>query len=149
VLVVGTSPPESICRLHDGTNVTVTGFVQDVRPWFARAGVLCVPLDLAGGFRGRVLDALAAGIPVVGTHNALDCIAIKDGRHGFVADADESLAEGLALILRQPDLQARMGAACRALVNDVYSIEATYGQLRDFYRESGSSQPADKEFALA
>jgi glycosyltransferase involved in cell wall biosynthesis len=133
LLVVGANPPESIRRLHDGRDVVVTGYVDDVRPCLAQAKVAVIPLEVATGFRGRVVELLAMEIPLVGTHRALDCVQMEDGVHGFVTDSDVEMADRAARLLVDDGARKAMGARCRALAVARYSTEATIGKLSRFY----------------
>jgi glycosyltransferase involved in cell wall biosynthesis len=133
LLVVGANPPESIQRLHNGRNVIVTGFVEDVRDYLSQAKVAVVPLQVAAGFRSRTVEVLAMRVPIVGTHMALDSIQMEHGKQGYISDVDEEMAAYAATLLVDDVLQARIADACRqfALVN--YSIDATIGKLSDYY----------------
>ena len=133
ILVVGANPPESIWRLVDNKNLSVTGFVDDVRPYLATANVMLLPLDVAAGFRSRVVDVMAMGIPVVGTHKALDCLDMQSSTHGYIADSDEAMASHAITLLANPELRARISDNCVRLATDKYSIDATFGALSDYY----------------
>lgn len=133
VIVVGANPPDSIKKLHNGKSMVVTGFIDDVRPYIAQANFLILPLNVAAGFRSRVVDVMSMGIPVIGTHKALDSFEMKNGIHGFVTDSNEEMAKGAVRLLSDLKFRNRMGKECRKLVTDKYSIEATYGILSKYY----------------
>jgi glycosyltransferase involved in cell wall biosynthesis len=143
LLVVGANPPDSIRRLDDGREVTVTGFVEDVRDHLARAKVAVIPLEVAAGFRGRVVELMAMEIPLIGTHRALDCVQMQPGVHGFVTDSDAEMADHAARLLLDDDARVAMGARCRALAMARYSIDATIGKLSDYYLEL--PRPRDRQ----
>ena len=65
--VVGKNPPAEIKRLAESGAIHVTGYVEDVRYYFARAAVFVVPLRVGGGMRVKLLQALAMAKPVVST----------------------------------------------------------------------------------
>ena len=133
ILVVGANPPDSIRQLADEKSLSVTGFVDDVRPYLATANVMLLPLDVAAGFRSRVVDVMAMGIPVVGTHKALDCIEMQSGTHGFVEDSDEGMATHAVTLLSNIELRSRISANCVRLATDRYSTDATFGALSGYY----------------
>ena len=95
--------------------------------------VAVIPLEVAAGFRGRVVELMAMEIPVLGTHRALDCVQMEPGVHGFVTDSDVEMADHAARLLLDDDARAAMGAECRALAMARYSIDATIGKLSDYY----------------
>ena len=133
--VVGSNPPQIIKSLHNGESVIITGFVDDVRPYFNKSKVMVLPLDIAGGFRSRVIDVMAMGIPVVGTHNALDSIEMTNDEHGFICDNNNDISKYLVKILSDEKLHYRLSTNCVEFVTQKYSIKATYGKLSQYYSE--------------
>lgn len=135
LIVLGANPPEEIKKLHDGKNIRVLGYVEDIREWISKAKIMILPLDIAGGFRTRVVEVMAMGVPVIGTHNALDSIEMTRGVHGYVTDSDEEIAEWASLLLNDSGLRWHMSKECRKFVAEKYSIEATYGKLSKYYMD--------------
>lgn len=133
VMVVGANPPGSIKKLHNGKDLVVTGFVHDVRPYLAKANFLILPLDVAAGFRSRIVDVMAMGIPVIGTHKALDSIEMTDKIHGFVTDSNEEMANCAVKLLSDLKLRNQMVDKCKKFAAEKYSIDATYGRLSEYY----------------
>lgn len=131
LLIVGANPPEWI-KLLQSDRITVTGYVEDVKTYLAKSTVLLIPLITGSGFRGRVIEVMAMGIPVIGTHNALDCINIIHGDHGFISDSDSELARFTELVLNDEKLRDKLSKNCIDFVSQSYSIEATYGRLSQF-----------------
>ena len=127
--VVGSNPPDSIKTLHDGKNVFVTGFVDNVRDYIQRCDVMILPLGIGTGFRGRVLDVMGLGVPVIGTHNALDCMGMQSGVHGFISDSDHEMAKIAVNYLSDNDLRKKMSQKCQEFIIEKYSIEKTYKKL--------------------
>jgi polysaccharide biosynthesis protein PslH len=133
LFVVGSYPPKEIKDLHNDDNIIVTGFVEDVRTYFEKVKVLVIPLEIAGGFRSRVIDVMAMGIPVVGTHNALDSIEMVNGVHGFIDDNDNVMCNRIIKILSDKELYDNLSTNCIDFVSQKYSIDTTYGKLSKYY----------------
>lgn len=134
LLVVGADPPVFIKNLHNNKNIIVTGYVERPYEFFRESDLMIIPLETGGGFRGRITEVLAAGIPVIGTHNALDCVEIEDGVHGFITDNDSDMAIKAISIMQNISHLSLMRKACTDFVKLNYSIEATYGKLSKFYQ---------------
>ena len=132
LLVVGSNPPDNILKLHDGKSVIITGFVKDVRPWLSKAWLKIIPLELGSGFRGRVIELMAMGIPVVGTHNALSSIGLENGEQGFISNDDRELVYFCIEILRKPELRNHLSISAKEYVIENYSLDSTFGELRRF-----------------
>lgn len=132
VIVVGANPPESIISLASD-RLIVTGFVEDVRSYIGIAKVMTIPLNVAGGFRSRTVEVMAMGVPVVGTSHALDNLEIEHGKHGYISDDNQKMAEYLIQLLSNEKLQKQMSDECKKFAAEKYSIETTYGNLSNYY----------------
>jgi glycosyltransferase involved in cell wall biosynthesis len=133
LLVLGGNPPDKIKRLGKKPNIEVTGFVEDVRRSIAQASVMILPMEIAAGFRSRVVEVMAMGVPVLGTHNALDSIGFSNGIDGIIEDNNELLADFAVRLLKDCSLLERMSKAAQIFIDKNYDIEATYGKLSGFY----------------
>ncbi|MCD4698879.1 MAG: glycosyltransferase family 4 protein [Bacteroidales bacterium] len=129
LLVVGNKPPEWIQNLNQKFNITVTGFVEDVRQYISEACCMIIPMDIGVGFRGRVIEVMAMGVPVIGNHNALDCIGIENEVNGFITDDYSLMAKYAIKLIQNPDLRENVSKNTRKFVNKNFSIESTFGQL--------------------
>ncbi|MEW6506966.1 MAG: glycosyltransferase [Bacteroidota bacterium] len=132
ILGVGADPPDEISALHNGADIIITGFVEDVRPWLAKAWLKIIPLELGSGFRGRVVELMAMGIPVAGTHNALDSIGFENGKEGFISDDDNELSDFCVHLFKNPARRNEISVNAKRFVKDNYSLEATFGKLEKF-----------------
>jgi glycosyltransferase involved in cell wall biosynthesis len=134
LLVVGANPPQNICALNSLNAVEVTGFVDDLGSALSRAKIMILPMEISGGFRSRVVEVMALGIPIIGTSNALDNIGFESGKHGFIANSDEAIADIAVTLFKNDNLRLLIGENCRHFCNENFSIEATYDKLAEFYK---------------
>src|SRR4051812_41704682 len=81
LLIVGRNPPADVAAYHERAGVVVTGGVPDVVPYFRDARCLVVPLESGGGTRLKILEAFAAGLPVVSTPVGVEGIDAQNGVH--------------------------------------------------------------------
>lgn len=112
--LVGKQPPAELQRVAAAAGAELAGFVPSLADEFARASVLLVPLWTGGGVRVKTIEAMGAGIPIVGTPLAFEGIAAEAGEHALVGESPAALAEALARVLAEPALGERLGAAARA-----------------------------------
>lgn len=114
--IVGRDPNGAVRRLGGLPGVSVTGSVPDVRPHLAQAAVAVAPFRIARGVQNKVLEAMASGIPVVGTSLAFQSLGagLDDGIR--IADSSEAFARETARILRDPDLRRELGPQARRYV---------------------------------
>ena len=136
--LVGHAPPESL-RARAGDHVLVTGHVPDLRPWLARATVYVCPLRLGAGIRNKVLEALAAGCPLLATPLSVEGIALRRGEDALLAERAE-FAAALRRLLADEALRERLARAGRRLVETQYG----WGQVAERYAALYRSLAADQ-----
>ncbi len=115
VLIVGHSPKPALVAEGKRPNVTVTGYVDDVRPYLEQATLFVAPLRFGAGIQNKLLDAMAMQVPVVATSLAAAGLRTENGQMPplRIADAPDAMAEIICEELqaraadRQPDAGAR------------------------------------------
>jgi sugar transferase (PEP-CTERM/EpsH1 system associated) len=120
--IVGVHPPASV-RAFDGTpGVTVTGAVDDVRPYVERAAVSLCPVRVAGGVQNKILESLALGVPVVTSPEGFEGLGARSNGEDGVRVA-RSAAEFAALaleLMRDPALRAELARRGREFIARSY-----------------------------
>ncbi len=126
--VVGSRPAPQVRELAQRDGVTVTGFVDDVRPWIQHAAITVAPLRIARGVQNKVLEAMALGQPVVATPQALEGLTARPGEDLLLADDEaEAFAACVAAQLQAP--RPGLGEAARARVLADYDWTRNLAQL--------------------
>ena len=105
-------------------NVTVTGKVDDVRPYLSSA-ISIAPLRLACGVQNKVLEALASGRPVVASPFAAEGLNLSAREELLIADSPDNWITAIELLLTDPVLADRLGKRGRLAVIDRYSWDQT------------------------
>ena len=95
-IIVGSKPAKSVIRLARIPGIEVTGYVNDVRPYLAAATVSVAPLGVARGVQNKILEAMAAGVPVLTTPDVAK--GLPDGAERLVFTAERN-AEAFATAL--------------------------------------------------
>jgi polysaccharide biosynthesis protein PslH len=108
VRFVGASPPAAVCALAGEPEVTVTGPVADVTPWYESAHAVIVPVRAGGGTRIKILEAFAHRRPVVSTPAGAEGLGVTPGRHLLVAGSPADFAADCARLMRDPALARRL-----------------------------------------
>jgi glycosyltransferase involved in cell wall biosynthesis len=132
-LIVGPAPPASLLR-RANDDVIITGMVDDVRPYLARASAIVAPLRIGGGTRLKILEALAMGKATVSTTIGAEGLDVTDGRELLLADTAPAFAEQVGRVIEDEALARRLGAAGRALVEERYGWHSSARKLEDLYR---------------
>lgn len=119
LLIVGKDPSADVIALSKQPGVTVTGAVPSIVPYFQQASVLAIPLDSGGGTRLKILEAFAAGVPVVSTPIGAEGIDAHDGEHLVLASRQE-MSRAILDLLNDPTRATLLAENARNLVRNVY-----------------------------
>lgn len=117
--IVGRDPTPEVEALRGLAGVEVTGTVKSMIPHLAEAHVLVVPLEAGGGTRLKILEAFAAGLPVVSTPVGCEGLSVKHGEHLLVSHR-EQFAENVLTLLADEQLGTQLAAKARGLVREQY-----------------------------
>ncbi len=135
-LVVGRGPTPDMLELAErDPSIEITGRVDDVKPYLDRSDVFVCPVRLGGGFRGKVLEAMASGVPVVSTRLGAEGLGARDGENILLADSAGELADATVKLLTDAVLRARVAANARELMVEHFSwqkgVEILEGVLEE------------------
>jgi glycosyltransferase involved in cell wall biosynthesis len=114
--IVGSNPTSEVRQLAQLPGIEVTGTVDDVRTYYRQAAAVAVPLRAGTGTRLKILEAMAAGVPVVSTAIGAEGLEAPDGNVILIADSPERFAASILSLARDPVRRDRMAAAARVWV---------------------------------
>jgi glycosyltransferase involved in cell wall biosynthesis len=134
IRLVGSSPPAVFGTLGND-RVELVGEVPDVQPELASADLFVAPLRAGGGTRLKLLEAFAAGIPVVATSIAAEGIGAVDGTHLAIADDEQAFADAIVRLLTNSDERMRISLAARRFVESHYEWSAIGERFESLLRE--------------
>jgi glycosyltransferase involved in cell wall biosynthesis len=123
-VLVGRAPTQAMLDLRSPT-VVVTGEVEDLAAHLQALRVLVVPLRAGGGTRLKILEAFAAGVPVVSTSLGAAGLDVVDGEHLLVAERPDQLAGAAVRLVDDDGLAERLARGARALVEERYDWSRT------------------------
>ena len=136
--IVGNAPPSEIKALGSLPNVTVTGFVPDIRPYLAAASVVIVPLLSGSGTRLKILEAMAMGKAVVSTTVGAEGIKYVEEQNIIIADNAETFAARALELLANFKRRLEMGENARKLAEEKYSWKSAAKELDSVYSYVGT-----------
>jgi|SRR5579884_207115 len=110
--IVGKDPAPEVAALA-GERIAVTGTVDSMLPYLQRASAAVVPLRAGGGTRLKILEAMAAGLPVVTTSIGAEGLGLVDGREVVIADSPSPIADAVVRLMRDPRFAAGLVATAR------------------------------------
>lgn len=132
--IVGANPPHCIKMIGKDKNVIVTGFIEDLRPYYNNAAVAIAPMRFVVGMQNKVLEAMAMELPVVATTCANEGIDARDGEEVFVANSPDQFAARVTQLLSDWELGQRMGAKARRFVKNRFSWDVAAHRIEQVGR---------------
>ena len=111
--IVGSNPDPRLKALTADAGIKVTGFVEDIREYYARARVCVIPLRIARGVQNKVLEAMSMARPVVATPPAVQGISVSDPSLVSIAADPDRFAARVVDLLQDEPLRHAMGRAAR------------------------------------
>jgi polysaccharide biosynthesis protein PslH len=137
--IVGSNPPEVI-KNYQSDSITVTGFVDDVRPYIDEASVYVVPLNMGSGTRLKIPEAMSMRKPIVTTSIGCEGLDVEDNTHALIRDTPLGFAEAVVELMQNPDLRSRISENGYELARQKYdwdvigeSIENAFRSLKNEY----------------
>ncbi|MCU0605877.1 MAG: glycosyltransferase [Candidatus Edwardsbacteria bacterium] len=134
LVVAGRNMPTHFKR-YRGPNVEVAGFVENPDDMFARCRLAVVPLWVGGGMRIKILNYMAAGIPIVSTSIGAEGITAENGRYLMIADDADEFARSVVTLLNDDEHAQRLVANGRSLVENEYSWPAAVSRTEKIIQE--------------
>lgn len=136
VAIVGQQPDEKIVDLaRRDSGITVTGTVDDIRPWLWGGSVFIVPIRYGSGVRNKILQAMAAGIPVVSTTVGAEGLPVTSPEHLQITDDPARFAESCLLLLDDPEKTARLSVRAESFVRDRANWDRTAKEFEGVLRQ--------------
>ena len=139
--IIGKNPPNDFVRMADDreSGVTVTGFVEELDPYFAKSALMVIPVRAGGGMRVRILEAFARAMPVVTTTVGLEGIQAQPGRDVLVEDSPVEFARAVMELFQNTELQDKLSRNGRQLVEDKYDWQVVLEHLDQTYKRLATS----------
>lgn len=133
--IVGRDPAAEVRQLASIRGIEVTGTVADVRPYYREAVASIVPLNVGGGSRLKILEAMAAGVPVVSTTLGAEGLEVQHAVNILIADTNAQLLEAITGVVENEELRSQLSDAGRALVSSRYDWSTLGAKLFEIYQQ--------------
>jgi polysaccharide biosynthesis protein PslH len=139
--IVGRAPTSAVRQLAAMPGVSVTGRVEDVRPYIARGAVYVVPLRIGGGTRLKIFEAMAMGRAIVSTTVGAEGLPVTPGEHLIIADNPDRFALAVIRLLRDASQRTGLEQAARRLVVERFDWAAAAAALDSALETAAGNQP--------
>jgi len=141
--VVGANPSDRVFRFDGKDGITVVGPVDDLRDAYHGHRVMVAPIRAGSGTRLKILEAFAAGIPVVSTTLAAEGIDTEHERDLLIADDAVAFAKAVARVLDDDELATSMAESAAQLVQKTYDWRLVADTMTEAYTNLLQEKPGN------
>ena len=134
LFIVGKTPTDEVLAYASKKGVTVTGSVDDVRPYYRSAWLQLVPLRIGGGTRLKIVESLAIGTPVVSTTVGAQGLGLTHDADVLLADTANAFVEQTVRALTDPTLRDDLRSAGVAVANERFGWRSVGARLNEGYQ---------------
>lgn len=130
--LVGKKPPKVISKIAEKDHsVIVTGFVEDIRPYYSRIKVGIDPLRIGAGLQNKLLIGMSMEQPMVCTSIANEGIAAENGRHLLIADDPKSFSDAVVELMLDEKKAKTISQQARNFIQQRWTWEYYLQQLEE------------------
>ncbi|MBR9790881.1 MAG: TIGR03087 family PEP-CTERM/XrtA system glycosyltransferase [Gammaproteobacteria bacterium] len=127
--IAGMNPTPAIARLQGVDNVRVTGFVDDILPYFHECNIFVAPFRIARGIQNKILQAFACGLPVVSTSMGAEGIKCTPGQNIEVGDEPNDMFDAIKRLMADPHHYQYVRNSALATIDEHYSWDGVLAPL--------------------
>lgn len=121
VLLAGASPSNKVLKLNDHKNVTISGWVDDIRVSYAQGKVFVAPLFIGTGLQNKLLEAMSLNVPCVTTSLVNNALGAQHQKHVLVADNIKSFCKNIDILLSSDQRVKNMTQEAKQFIEEKYN----------------------------
>lgn len=129
-VIVGNKPSDEL-KKYESDNVIITGFVQDIQPYFSRAMCLAAPIQAGAGVKVKILEAMAMGVPVLTNNIGIEGIEVDDGIHYYHCETPEDYNGKIRYIIQNRDEAEKVAQNALKFINDNYNLKNSFKEYSE------------------
>jgi len=132
LLIAGARPAPEVLRLQS-EQVTVTGWVDDIRDAYDDGGIFVAPLFMGAGLQNKILEAMAMGVPCVTTSMVNNAIGAKADTSIMLADNADEFAEKIIQLSKDETLRKKLSYEGLVYIQDNFAWGAFVRDLEQIF----------------
>ena len=129
--IVGSNPTPEIIELGKKPGINVVGYVPDTTPYLQRAAISIAPLRFGAGMKGKVVEAMSLGLPVVTTSVGAQGLKANSGEHLLIADLPQEFSTAVIDLLKDSAYRAQIGLAGQSHAKKLFSPAAVEIEIQN------------------
>jgi sugar transferase (PEP-CTERM/EpsH1 system associated) len=131
-VIAGANPNQRVQRLASDS-VKITGWVDDIRMYYARSKIFLAPMQIGTGLQNKLLEAMAMGLPSVTSNLANNALGAKPNEHILIGENAEDFAHLCLKLLNDQKLADQIAKNGTSFVNKKYNWESCTKKLEELF----------------
>jgi GT2 family glycosyltransferase/tetratricopeptide (TPR) repeat protein/uncharacterized HAD superfamily protein/hypoxanthine phosphoribosyltransferase len=128
--IVGNDPKKEVMQLSS-KDVVIAGYVEDLAEYYNKCKVVVAPLRYGAGLKGKIVESLSYGVPVVTTSVGVEGTGLMDGEDIMVADDPDEMAKRIIDLYSNKGTWERLSQNGRKQMESKWSFDAGRKRLED------------------
>lgn len=128
-IIAGMNPVDSILALKKTRGIEVTGFVDDILPFYHASDYFIAPLRIARGVQNKILQAFSCGLPVIASSMGAEGIEYTEGKDIMIADTPDEFFAVIEQLNEDKNLYKSLKENALALIKNHYSWDVKLAEL--------------------
>ena len=134
-IIAGMNPTPNVRKLAELPGVEVTGYIDEILPYYHKADIFVSPLQIARGIQNKILQAMACELPVIASSMGAEGILYENGINILIADTQDEFISQVERITQDTGLRQSIGQNGRRLIEDHYSWESHLMVMDDILKK--------------
>ncbi|MGD0281181.1 MAG: glycosyltransferase [Dissulfurispiraceae bacterium] len=141
--VVGGNPDKKLREL-DPEHIILTGFVTELLPYFEQCKIYLAPLRYGAGVKGKIIDAMSYGLPIVTTPIGAEGLGVSDGEHMLIANSKDAIVQSVLKLYSDRVLWDNVSYNSKVFIERHFSQEAFREKVKDVMDHSLANNISDR-----
>lgn len=132
VAFAGANPAPAVVRFQSD-HIHVTGWVEDIRPYYASSLIFLAPMQIGTGLQNKLLEAMAMGMPCITSSLANAALGAEPETHLLVGDSPNEIASHIEKLLTDATFRSRIAENGKTFVRERFSWKTQAERLEQLF----------------
>lgn len=133
-LVIAGAKPSNKVNALKSERIEVTGWVNDIRAYYANSRVFVAPMRIGTGLQNKLLEAMSMNIPCITTSLANNALKATNGENILIGDEKNEIAKHIIDLLEDQDLAINLASKAKEFVNSHYTWESSVLEIENLIK---------------